>query len=332
MSILRLSHLACATLVAASCLPAHAQSSVSVYGIADMSVGRTQAPGAEAVSGVDSGKLSTSFWGIGGQEDLGGGLSAVFKFEQFVRVNTGAVGRFDGDAAFARTSSVGLSSKDLGTLTFGRNSTPLFVSTLMFNAFADSFGYSPSIRHYFSSNTVTGDTGWNNSVMYASPSFGGLRFGAIAALKTGDAETDGRNVGVNVSYGTGPFAASLVVQDVKKDSVAAAVDDTRTTQLGASYDLGTAKLFAQLGTVDNKTTDVSYDIAGLGVRVPVGAGAAIAQWSRIAPDTNANRNTISVGYVHSLSKRTDLYAVAMHDKIDGVGSGKSYSLGIRHKF
>lgn len=328
----RLSQLGLASLLALAGMGAHAQSNVSLYGLADLSVGRTQAPGGQSTNSVDSGKMSTSYWGIGGKEDLGGGLSAVFKFEQFVRMNTGAMGRFDGDTAFSRSSSVGLSSASLGTVTFGRNSTPLFVSTLLFNAFGDSFGYSPSIRHYFSSGTVTGDTGWNQSVMYASPTLSGFRFGAIAAFKTGDAATDGKNWGLNFSYGNGPIAASLVFQDVKKDSAVAALDDTRTVQLGASYDFGAAKAFAQLGSIDNKTKDVGYDIAGLGVRVPLGAGAAIAQWSRIAPDVGSDRNTLSVGYLHTLSKRTELYAVVMSDKIDNLGTGKSYSLGIRHKF
>ncbi|MBE0589996.1 MAG: porin, partial [Hydrogenophaga sp.] len=38
------------------------------------------------------------------------------------------------------------------------------------------------------------------------------------------------------------------------------------------------------------------------------------------------------GYVHSLSKRTELYAVGMNDKIEGLSSGSGYSLGIRHRF
>jgi len=46
----------------------------------------------------------------------------------------------------------------------------------------------------------------------------------------------------------------------------------------------------------------------------------------------ADRTTLSVGYLHNLSKRTELYAVLMHDKVDGLSSGGGYSLGIRHRF
>lgn len=319
--------LATATFLATLALGAQAQSSVNVYGLLDLSVGSTKAPGGTSSTAVDSGKMTTSYYGFGGREDLGGGLAASFRIEGFVRANTGAAGRFDADPQFSRTASVGLSSTSLGSLTLGRNTTALFVSTLAYNAFGDSFGYSPSIRHYFTSGTTTGDTGWNDSIGYASPSWGGFKAGAMVSSKTGN----GGNWSVNLGYGAGPLSASLVHQSVKKDG-ATAVADTETTQLGASYDFGVAKAFAQLGQVDNSTTGNDYTISGLGVRVPLGAGAVIAQYGQLAPKTGADRNTLSVGYLHNLSKRTELYAVAMSDKVDGLSSGGGYSLGIRHRF
>jgi predicted porin len=42
--------------------------------------------------------------------------------------------------------------------------------------------------------------------------------------------------------------------------------------------------------------------------------------------------TFSVGYDHYLSKRTDVYVAAMHDKAEGLSAGKSYAVGIRHRF
>ena len=324
------------TLLSALCLVAlgaQAQSNVSVYGLVDLSVGSTKAPGGASTTAVDSGKMTTSFIGFGGSEDLGGGLSAVFKVEGFLRADTGDQGRFGGDAMWARTASVGLSHKQYGTLTAGRNTTALFVSTLLFNAFGDSFGYSPSIRHYFTSGTVTGDTAWSDSIAYASPSMGGLRFGAAMATKANSSSTsNGGNWSVNLGYGSGPLSASVVVQDVKKDGETAALADTRTVQLGGAYDFGVAKGFLQYGEVKNRTTANSYDITGIGARVPVGAGAVLVQWGHIAPKTGADRNTLSLGYSHALSKRTDAYVTAMHDKVDGLSSGGGYSVGLRHRF
>ena len=325
-------HLALGSAVFLTALGAQAQSSVSVYGLLDLSMGSTKAPGGSSVKTVDSGKMTTSYFGFGGKEDLGGGLSAVFKLESFMRATTGAQGRFDGDTAFARSANVGLSHKDYGTMTFGRNTTALFVSTLMYNAFGDSFGYSPSIRHYFTSGTTTGDTGWSDSFAYASPTFGGVRFGLAGANKnSGSAVSNGGNWSANLGYGAGPASASLVVQRVKKDG-ATQVADTRTTQLGGSYDFGVVKAFAQYGEVENLSTPNTYKISGLGARFPIGAGALLAQWGQISPESGADRKTLSLGYVHALSKRTELYAVGMNDKVEGLSSGSGYSLGIRHRF
>jgi predicted porin len=136
---------------------------------------------------------------------------------------------------------------------------------------------------------------------------------------------------MNLGYGSGPLSASVVVQDVKKDG-AAAVPDTRTVQLGGAYDFGVAKGFLQYGEVKNNTTGNSYDITGIGARVPVGTGAVLVQWGQIAPKTGADRQTLSVGYSHALSKRTDAYVATMYDKVDNLSSGGGYSVGLRHRF
>ena len=320
--ILRSLALACLSVTA---LGAHAQSSVTLFGLVDMSIGSNKAPGGLRQTGVDSGKLTTSYVGMRGSEDLGGGLSAVFRLEGFLLADTGASGRFPGDTLFSRTASVGLSSKTLGTLTLGRNTTPLFLSTVSFNPFGDSYGYSPSTRHYFTSGTATGDSAWNNSALYISPEFGGFKFGVIGAAaatkSTGTGSSNGPNWGANVGYAGGPLSAALVYQSVKKDETrpvpASVQNDTRTWQLNGAYDFTVAKAFVQYGEVKNTTTDNRYRISELGARVP---------------KTGPDRNTVSLGYDYNLSKRTDIYAVAMRDKLDNLSAGSSYSVGVRHRF
>ena len=307
---------------------ASAQSTVNLYGLIDLSIGSNKAPGGTRLRDVDSGKMTTSYLGFSATEDLGSGLSAVVKMEHFLRADTGEAGRFGGDTFWARTAHVGLSSKAAGTVTLGRNTTPLFVATLRMNAFGDSFGYSPSIRHYFTSGTVTGDTGWSDSILYTSPRWGGFSFGLIGALAEG---SNGRNWGMNAGYADGPVAATVTLQSVKKDGTAA-VADTRTWQLGGSYDFGAAKLFGQYDRVKNETVVNQYRITEIGAKVPVGAGAVLAQWGQIKPDTGAKRDTLSLGYDHNLSKRTDVYAVAMRDHVAGLSTGLGYALGVRHRF
>lgn len=310
------------------CGAAQAQNSVRLYGLVDMSAGSTKNPGGKAVKGAESGKMTTSYFGLTGNEDLGAGLSAFFTLDSFLRADVGNSGRFNGDGYWARNAFVGLGHKDFGNIKLGRNTTPLFVTTLAYNAFGDSFGYSPSIRQYFTSGTVSGDSGWSDSVLYTSPKFGGFGFGLIVAAGEG---AGGRNWGANAGYAEGGFSAAAVFQKVAKDG-ATAVDDTKTWQLAAAYDLGVAKLFGQFGKVDNLSTKRDYRLTSLGATVPMGSGKWLAQYGLISPSTGAKRKTFSFGYDHLMSKRTDLYAVYMSDKITGLSSGASYSLGIRHRF
>lgn len=318
--------LAAAALLALFGATAQAQSSVSLYGLVDLAAGSFKNPGAKAVKKVDSGAMTTSFIGFSGKEDLGGGLAASFAIESFMQPDGGTAGRFGGDAFWARSAFVSLSSKELGTIKLGRNTTPLFVGTLSFNAFGDSFGFSPAIRHTFTSSTVTGDTGWSDSLHYIAPKMGGFSAGLIAALGEGGG---GRNWGGNIGYGSGAFGAALNYQKVQKG---ATVDDTETWQLGASYDFGVAKAFGQYAKVDNTTLNRDFTITGLGVAVPLGGGKVLAQWGHIDGSVTADRTTYTVGYDYNLSKRTDVYAAYMSDKVKGLSSGTSYGVGVRHRF
>lgn len=304
---------------------AQAQSSVQAYGLIDVSAGQFQDAGGTKDKSVASGKMSTSYFGFKGTEDLGSGLKANFAIESFLRADSGSAGRFNGDAFWARNAYVGLAG-GFGSLNLGRNTTSLFVSTLIFNAFGDSFGYSPSIRHYFTSGTVTGDTGWNQSLSYTTPNMGGLT--GQLQVTGNDGTSTGRKVGGNVLYFSGAFAGTVAYQKVK----AGTTNGTTTSQVGASYDLGAAKLYGQYGKVKNDTTGMGYKLAELGVAVPVGAGKLLAEVGQLKPDTGAKRTTITAGYDYTLSKRTDVYAVAMSDKKTGVNTGSTYAVGVRHKF
>ena len=164
-----------------------------------------QDPGTSgSVSSVDSGNMTTSFFGLKGGEDLGGGLTASFVIESFLRPDAGAAGRFATDNFWARSANVSLSSKSAGTLRLGRITTPFFIATLVHNALGDSFGFSPSIRQVFTSGTVTGDTGWSDAVSYSTPAMGG--FSAVAMVAAGEGG-GGRNTALSGSYASGRHSA-----------------------------------------------------------------------------------------------------------------------------
>lgn len=322
---------------------AQAQSSAQVYGLMDMSAGQFQLSNADKVWRADSGNMTTSFLGFKGTEDLGGGLKARFQFEHFLRLDAGAAGRFNTDVFWARSAWVGLQGS-FGSVSLGRNTTPLFVSTLVFNAIGDSFGFSPSIRQVFTPSTglgmlpFYGDTGWSNSLAYNSPSFSGLSVNLLANLGEGAAGATGKNLGGNVLYFGGPFSGTFAFQQVKNGAFGAPAgwEKTNTWQLGGAYDLGVAKLFAQLTNV--KTTaavDTSTKIYGVGASVPIGAGKLLAQYGNAKADLGAVENThkvLTVGYDYNLSKNTDVYAILMNDKVTDFDAGNTIAAGIRLRF
>lgn len=328
----------------------HAQSSVQLYGAVDSFVGSMRASGdAHSSSVVNSSGLTTSYWGIGGQEALGNGLNAEFALESFFRTDNGKVGRFDGDTMFARNAYVGLNGT-FGTLKLGRNATPWFISMLLFNPLADSETFSPMFLHTYTTppgaplgNSVAGDTAWSNSVLYQSPGFGGLRFNAIYAAGEVPGHQGKQSYGGNVTYFNGNFGATLAVQRVGVDTPAFAASGANYQMAylaGASYDFKLIKLFGQYAQSDNQFSTVSRQrdrTMQVGASVPIGPGTLMAEWARTWQGGNealqsARRDTTTVAYDYPFSKRSDIYAAWRYDKVTAFNPGNSFGIGLRHKF
>lgn len=342
-----LKRLGIAAPAALACLssPAFAQSSVQLYGLLDAGIGSFQLSGAVRDTRLESGQMTTSYWGIKGEEDLGGGFAAVFAFESFLRPDTGDSGRFPNDPFLSRNANVGIRG-GFGTVRLGRATTPLFVSTLLYNPFGDSFGFSPSIRSFFgATGKVAGDTGWSNAITYSAPRIAG--FSTTIQLALGEGDVSGESLGASIAYGSGPLGLSLAIQQVK--ATFASGDET-TWQLGASYNLGLAKAFFQYGQVDegatstiagtppaavaSRTALTKDKIAQVGASIPLAGGSILASFA-MADTSGAfdtSRDVLSIGYDHNLSKRTDAYAVVMSDKQESSSRGNTFAVGMRHRF
>lgn len=327
---------------------AQAQSSVQLYGLIDASVGQFQNAGGVKLKRLDSGNLSTSYIGFRGSEDLGGGLRASFQLESFFLVDSGGATRVPGvDTFWARNSNVSLSG-GFGSLRLGRQGPPLFVSTLLFNAFGDSFGYSPAIRQYYNApygTPLVGDSGWNNAVGYTTPRFGGLTATVLVAAGEGSATAKGPNYGGNVLYFGGPVGVSFAAQKVQAQGtlgrgIAAFPGflSQTTYQVAGSYDLQVVKLFAQYGKIStDATADVDTTNINVGLRAPVGAGAILAQYGQSTIETQRvstkpKSKMLTVGYLYAMSKRTELYTIYMSDKYTNLTSGNTLAAGVRHTF
>ncbi|MNR90981.1 Outer membrane porin protein 32 precursor [compost metagenome] len=348
---------------AAQALPASAQTTVQVTGLVDNFIGSVKNSGDTGRSSVvNSGGLTTSWFGFKGSEELGGGLKAKFNLTSFFRADNGGAGRFDGNETFfSRDANVGLVGS-FGEISIGRDLAPHFLPSILFNPFGDSFQLSPLMLHtdvpLFNasgwSNSVAGDTGWSNEIIYTTPNIGGLKanfhyqFGEVAG------QNGKNNVGANLLYSNGPLGLTAYYQRMQVNNPLERSPNNvqpgtnvplpsgltaarqKTWFVGGSYDFAVVKLFA---TYDQTSHDIDLKdrTLQLGSSIPWGQGAVLASWANTKRDGVAiggelKRNTASLGYDYNLSKRTDVYAIYMYDKITQRSVGNSVALGIRHRF
>ena len=89
-------------------------------------------------------------------------------------------------------------------------------------------------------------------------------------------------------------------------------------------------LFVDSVSGDSQPFTIKYD----GVSVPVGPGSILASYAytKTSGAADVKRNTWAVGYDYSLSKRTDVYAAYMRDKVTNLSSADTFGVGIRAKF
>lgn len=330
---------ACAV-AAACCAPARADDGVQVYGLIGSYIGSIERSDAIArTTVVGSGGLTTSWWGIRGSEDLGGGLKGIFQLEEFFQPDTGGAGRSAADpTGFSRSGWVGLSGA-FGQVTIGRHTSPYYVSMILVNPFGSSVVFSPLVvQSYVASftNTVIGDTVWSNAIQYVAPTVGGLSTTVIYAPGEVAGSSKVYNAGIHLRYTMGKLTAVLSAQ---RDRTAAVAPSTGQLAYlaGVAYDAGWAKLYASGQATDNADTDITSRTWQLGTAVPVTtAGSVLFSWARTTVDNHklavGMHDTVGLGYDHYLSKRTDVYATYLYDHIDGKRVGGSYALGIRHLF
>ncbi|RZA25036.1 MAG: porin, partial [Lysobacteraceae bacterium] len=182
---------ALATCAGIAAIPsASAQTSVTVYGIIDAAVEHyTNADAAgKDMTRLPSlgGGMFPSRLGFRGNEDLGGGLKAVFALENGFAPDTGVAGQ--GGRLFGRQAWVGLAGS-WGQLTVGRNYNMMTVSTYDIDLFGPSQYGLGSLDSFIPNGRS------DNSVAYKG-TFNGLTVGATYSLGR-DTSSAGGPAGTN---------------------------------------------------------------------------------------------------------------------------------------
>ncbi len=333
---------------------AHAQSSVNLYGLVDVFVGKSTSeitlgssvaktdPG----TSLTSGGLNGSRWGLRGSEDLGGGLKANFQLESGFNADTG--NSADAGRLFNRTSKVGLSG-GFGSVEFGRQYTHMFLLVDGFDAQGTStFSATSAIFGPAALSSVMMSPAYrrDNMIQYTSPDMGGFTAGLQYALGENGAPgvSAGRAVSVSAGYANGPVAVQGVYESVK--GVGSGAATAKSFGLGASYDFSVVKVLAQIvnqkdGLV-NGSEEAGYVLSAVvpvadsgSVHLGLGAQTVKASATGIR---YAKNSSAGVEYHHNLSKRTTLYAgmtrlkFELESTVSASVKDRAYGLGIRHKF
>lgn len=333
----------CAVLpLAALCGRAHADdgSSVQVYGLVGTyvdSLKRSDMSAHQVQEG--SGGLVTSFWGLRGKENLGGGTSAIFSLESFFQPNNGGQGRSSSDPFWSRNAYVGLSNNRYGKLTLGRQTNPTYVTMQMVNPFGSSVVFSPLVLQSFVASyggAIIGDTVWNNVIEYATPTYKGLTGTAVYGVGGVAGKPGVADLGLHVTYVGSALTAVFSAQRVR--TVAVAPTSAQYAYLaGAAYDFKVVRLYAAAEMTSNIGPETGTHTYELGASVPLSpTNFILAEWARTrrsgGKTNNQLRNTGALALDHFFSRHTDVYLVYSADKLSGHGLGNTYGAGIRTLF
>jgi len=313
---------------------ASAQTNVTVYGVVDMGLQRTDTNTTDPKWALDSGLQSGSRLGFKGTEDLGGGLSASFQLENGFNADDGTLAQ--GGRLFGRQAWVGLNG-GFGSVKLGRQNTPIYVAVSTIDPF--EAGLAGSLERNATTNygTVnTYGTRMNDTVNYsltAGAFSGQVAYGFGEAV--GDT-TANRQLGLSLGYANGPVNAVLAYH--QQENPAGTLSD-KTWFVGGTYNFGAVKAHASYADnkIETSANPKSRDYM-LGVSAPVGAAGSIMGSFQHEKnrDSDVKFNEFAVGYTHNLSKRTNLYTSLGYTKLEVPGvddvKGNKFNVGIRHKF
>jgi len=342
--------LGCATL-------AHAQSSVTLYGIVDTTIrySTNENPQGNSKVSAGDGAVTGSRFGLRGVEDLGGGMRALFVLENGFTPTTGTANQ--SGRLFGRMSYVGLEGA-FGGVYLGRQYTIAHVAIAKW----DVFQLANNALLSFEGGNITGLR--NDNMVKYTKSFGGLTvsgqytFGGVAgdinasSVRGASAIYDGKN------FEVGAFIQSS--EDVSSAYFGAVPASLASRQLvwglGGTYEVGPFKLY---GHYENSQLDVAnyrnqtFSLGGTYWLTPEWQFLASTWLDKLKhPGPNGDGTRFTTGLVldYFLSKRTDVYTEVDYTKLSGgwvqlanntaLGSASLYGnnnrlgvmVGLRHRF
>ncbi len=344
-----------ATALLTAAVPAVAQTSLTLYGIADGSARQVRGlsaanqPGSGTLALQSSGVNRTSRWGVRGREDFGGGLRATFNLESGLNLDTG----LQADAAkfWDRAAVVGLEG-GFGALNLGRQTTLLADALGTIDPLSIRFaGFNPNVQfaalsqhglgqQYGATGSTTGSYRLDNSAKLVS-NVGPVQLKAMLSAGEG---SSGRSSGLGAGFRGGDFAAQAAYMRLDGSTAGRQLD---AWIAGASWraDWGGLRFsFAQSKGDTGVTTKTEYRTIGLGASFKFSKGLELVvghydmRRERTALASDGFGRTIAF-LEYALSRRTVLYLEAdqtrwrdLYQGPTAKDTGTGLTSGIVHNF
>jgi predicted porin len=319
---------------------ASAQSSVTLFGIVDLSVNSVK-NGTQSQKLMSNDQLNSNRLGFRGVEDLGGGMRAGFWLEGALAPDAGS----PAGQTWQRRSTVSLIG-GFGEIRLGRDYTPTFWNKTVYDPFGtNGMGSELNVESTLGSGAGTLVRA-NNTVGYFLPAMGGIT--GQVQVAAGEGATGNKYTGARVGYVGGPVSVHVAFGKTAKTG--AMVDDFTDVNIGGSFKMGTLTLMGQYGKTDYSTADQTKMLIG----VAYGMGASTLKFSYVKADGSSDvwdATQFALGYQYDLSKRTAVYATYSSRDNGGsaatggrftVGQGPAmtrggdkssgYNVGVRHSF
>lgn len=351
-------------------------SGVTLYGEIDLSYDVVQnGTTAAGVTGASNNKVSSnvSKFGIKGSEDIGDGLSVIWQVEQQVDIDAAAA-----NTLASRNSFIGLSDKRMGKVLIGRHDTPYKLATRKLDVFGDNIGDNRALMGGVKGGAYGAATANKSAVVgfderptdiiaYFTPDIGGFS-GALAYVNRTESNTLAAQTRSSITslagmYKNGPLFASLAHEaHVLAPSVGTPTASRESaTKLGLGYTMDALSLGLAVERTNDNVGALGSDLYGhnayyLSGKYRIGKGAvklAYAKAGQLGNTANTGANQFTLGYDHSLTKRTTLYGLytRLNNQsginygltTNGTGGGattqagagaspSALSLGVKHAF
>ena len=300
---------------------AMAQSSVTLYGVADAGIGKIEAgsgladPANDASDKTEfiSGSMmnnGTSRLGVRGVEDLGGGLKAGFQFETGLDLDNGG----SSGAFWSRQANIWLGG-NWGTVKLGRQFTPSYLTTSTFELTGAAL-YSVLANTYKFAGIGRRA---NSAFTYMTPNFGGFTAGVAYVTKT-DLAKPKAAYDLGLMYANGPIGVGVSVNKFSTSKT--------NYQAGAKYSFGN---FALAGSYTQASNEAKAVRRGFGIGGAANFGAFTVTLDLTGDTKNEwTGKKYTNGVVeakYALSKRTFVYGAFL--RLDDTNN---YGIGVRHNF